>query len=459
MSLTKGPDYNKIFFILIFILIQGIFYFGLNILGFHRNVLREIKAEFIVLFILMFHEGIYRHKSYLIWEELRKTLRVFTLFFLISLVMKIAGGQYNSNFLFLNFFNSIFNLIFTIFLVKLNRKYFYKFLKKDLVIIGVGDLAKKLSTIVDENSFTMYNIKGYVQFRDDIDIKIDKKKYLGKCHEISNCIFDNVDEIIVAIENVNEEEMTYIVNKLDGKVNKIKYIPDINGLFTFNSEVEDYDGIMLITAGQYIRSFNRRLVKRLIDIIGGCVGAFLLIPLTIYVWLKTDKEERKNGIFFTQDRVGKNGKTIKIYKYRSMVVNAEDILFQMLEENEEIREEYEKSKKIKNDPRVTEIGSFLRKTSLDEFPQLLNVLKGEMSLIGPRPYLHREIEDMGESYNKIIKFKPAITGMWQVSGRNDIDFNGRLILDEYYFRNWSLWVDIVILIKTIKQVIGRKGAY
>ncbi len=177
------------------------------------------------------------------------------------------------------------------------------------------------------------------------------------------------------------------------------------------------------------------------------------------VWIKTDNEERKHGLFFTQDRIGKDGKSIKIYKYRSMVTGADKILEEMMAKDEKIREEYEKNKKLKDDPRITKVGEFLRRTSLDEFPQFINVLKGEMSFVGPRPYLPREKKDMGEYYGKIIKSKPGITGMWQTHGRSETDFEERLELDEYYYRNWSLWLDIVIIIKTIKNVIGGKGAY
>ena len=142
-----------------------------------------------------------------------------------------------------------------------------------------------------------------------------------------------------------------------------------------------------------------------------------------------------------------------------MVENAEELLFKMMEEDPKIKEEYLTNKKLKNDPRITKVGKFLRKTSLDEFPQFINVLKGEMSIVGPRPYLHREIPDMKESYNSIIKVKPGITGMWQVSGRSDTEFEERLKLDEYYVRNWSLWLDIVIILKTIKAVFAKRGAY
>ena len=151
---------------------------------------------------------------------------------------------------------------------------------------------------------------------------------------------------------------------------------------------------------------------------------------------------KKNGdtdpIFFKQERIGLHGKPIYIYKYRSMVPNAEVVLEELMENDPAIREEYLKNKKIVNDPRITEVGNFLRKTSLDEFPQFWNVLKGDMSLVGPRPYLPREKEDMDIYYDSVIECKPGITGMWQANGRSDVGFEDRCKLDDYYYRNWSL---------------------
>ncbi|MGL5056908.1 MAG: sugar transferase, partial [Fusobacteriaceae bacterium] len=200
-------------------------------------------------------------------------------------------------------------------------------------------------------------------------------------------------------------------------------------------------------------------VKRALDVFIGIWGMILLIPLSIIVWLKTSKEDRQGGIFYSQMRIGVNGKPIKIYKYRSMVHGADKILEDLMASNPAIREEYKLNKKLKNDPRVTKIGEFLRHTSLDEFPQFLNIIKGEMSFVGPRPYLFSEKLDMGKYFDKIIRVKPGITGMWQTHGRSDTSFEARLEMDQYYYRNWSAWLDIIIIIETIKDVVLKKGAY
>ena len=202
----------------------------------------------------------------------------------------------------------------------------------------------------------------------------------------------------------------------------------------------------------------RKIFKRLIDILGGIVGTIVLIPLTIGIAIANLICKDNGPIFYSQYRMGKNGKLFKMYKYRSMVIGADEKLKKYLEENEEARKEYKKYKKLKHDPRVTKVGEFIRKTSLDEFPQFINVLKGDMSLVGPRPYLEREKEDMNGYYKYITTFKPGLTGLWQISGRSDVDFATRIDLDMQYYYNHSLKGDIKILFKTAMKLVKREGA-
>lgn len=423
---------------------------------------RIVYNTFFIYLILNLTKNMYSFKTILIWEELRKQLRVHIEYLIVMLINDIAfwGVKYIPVHLVIGITFTFFNIL----IIKIIRKQFISILEKRLLIIGVGNTARELTKIIGENSFTMYNLLGYISannlFGVHQEICIDKDKILGTYEETEQVISDKrINEVIIAMPLADNNQMFEIINNLDGKVNKVKFVPELNGVYTFNSEIEDYDGTMLISAQiNYVRGLSRFL-KRVMDIGIGIVGGVSLIPLTILVWIKTDNEERKHGLFFTQDRIGKDGKSIKIYKYRSMVTGADKILEEMMAKDEKIREEYEKNKKLKDDPRITKVGEFLRRTSLDEFPQFINVLKGEMSFVGPRPYLPREKKDMGEYYGKIIKSKPGITGMWQTHGRSETDFEERLELDEYYYRNWSLWLDIVIIIKTIKNVIGGKGAY
>lgn len=210
--------------------------------------------------------------------------------------------------------------------------------------------------------------------------------------------------------------------------------------------------------GRTIIKYINLSIKRVFDIIGGVVGIILLIPLTLVVAIINFSSGDFGPIFFTQERIGKNGKKFKMFKYRSMVMNADEKLKELLENNEELRKEYSKYKKLKDDPRITKAGKFLRKTSLDEFPQLLNVLIGDMSLVGPRPYLEREKKDMDKYYTKIVEHKPGITGLWQITGRSNVTFNQRLDIDMEYHKDNNIFFDIEILFKTFFKVLNRDNA-
>jgi undecaprenyl-phosphate galactose phosphotransferase len=193
---------------------------------------------------------------------------------------------------------------------------------------------------------------------------------------------------------------------------------------------------------------------------GGALAALILFsPVFLYVAWKIKKEDG-GSVFFIQTRIGHNMVPFRMYKFRTMIPDAERKLAEILKD-EAVQKEYEIAFKLKDDPRVTKAGHFLRKTSLDELPQLLNVLKGEMSLVGPRPFVPWEIEPRyGEIARQIYSVKPGLTGLWQVSGRNNIsDYQQSKELDLYYIRNWSPWLDVVILFRTVQILINADGAY
>lgn len=201
-----------------------------------------------------------------------------------------------------------------------------------------------------------------------------------------------------------------------------------------------------------------RGIKRITDILGAIIGIIVTIPLSLIVFIGNVITKDNGNIFYTQNRIGKNGKNFKMYKFRSMVIGADEVLQEYLDSNPDAKEEYRINKKLKDDPRVTKVGKFIRKTSIDEFPQFINVLKGEMSLVGPRPYLPREIGDMENYYPYIVDMKPGLTGLWQISGRSDVDFATRIDLDMQYYYNHSLKGDIKILFKTAMKLVKREGA-
>ncbi len=199
-------------------------------------------------------------------------------------------------------------------------------------------------------------------------------------------------------------------------------------------------------------------IKRLFDIVCALIGCSLLIPLALIIKLLYIFTGDFNSIFFIQKRIGQNGEEFDFFKFRTMVPNADEILFEKLSTDEKLAKEYKENKKIKNDPRITKVGKILRRTSLDELPQLINVLKGDMSMIGNRPYIPREKKDMGKYFDEIVKTRPGITGYWQVSGRENASFKKRLELEKYYSNNRNLGLDIKIFFKTFKAVLGGHGA-
>ena len=198
--------------------------------------------------------------------------------------------------------------------------------------------------------------------------------------------------------------------------------------------------------------------KRLIDICGALVGIAILLPLTVVVAIINFANKENGPLFYSQKRIGKNGKYFKMYKFRSMVVGADEILKKLLEENEDLRKEFEETRKLQDDPRITKVGRFLRKTSLDEFPQFINVLKGEMSLVGPRAVIDGEIEKFGEHKEEVLSVKPGITGYWAANGRSNTSYDERVEMETYYANNISILLDIQILLKTVISVIKKEGA-
>lgn len=199
-------------------------------------------------------------------------------------------------------------------------------------------------------------------------------------------------------------------------------------------------------------------LKRIMDICGAIVGIVLLIPITIGVAIANFISGDRGPLFYSHERIGKNGKHFKIYKFRSMCVDSDTKLKELLENDEEARKEWEENQKLQNDPRVTKVGNILRKTSLDEFPQFINVLKGDMSLVGPRAIVDDEAQKFGLLKDKVFSVKPGITGYWAANGRSNTSYDERIVMEATYVDNFSVWIDIKILLKTVVSVIKKEGA-
>lgn len=234
-------------------------------------------------------------------------------------------------------------------------------------------------------------------------------------------------------------------------------IPNMTYLDTITMTPRDIDGIIGFSTTHYLTRTTNRILKRTTDLFLLLVGSCIAVPVIIIIALLI-KATSKGPVFFRHNRIGQNGKPIKVLKFRSMFPDADIKLKEILDSNPAYREEWEKYQKITDDPRITPIGKFLRKTSLDELPQLWNILKGEMSFIGPRPVTKEEVPKYGESFDYVFSVKPGLSGMWQVSGRSDVDYDERISLDSYYIQNWSIWMDVWLIARTIFVILSGKGA-
>ncbi len=449
----------------LFILEISSFYLLAQFLDLPRNVICHFMIV-LVLFLFIFDH--YKISSKLVWDEIKSTGKAMICFFIVEVVILSA---FNGDDWFLSIVILTAAMYFIIlFLDRTLRILLRENLARRTLIIGVGYEAARLGNIAQNNRFALTKVIGYLRYKDEpvdeelverYEKKINTKQEINiyedmRLEEIIKK--EKIDQVIVALPGVPKKEINKLMLRLYDKVKVIKYIPEVNGLLTFNSKIQDFDGTILISTAQGSIGFVDKVIKRLIDIIASIFGILLLMPIAVYVRCKNHKNGDYDSIFFSQERIGLDGKPIKIYKFRTMIPNAEQVLEELMEKDASIKEEYLKNKKLQNDPRITEAGHFLRKSSLDEFPQFINVLKGEMSLVGPRPYLFREKDDMGVYYNSVIQCKPGITGMWQANGRSDVGFEDRCKLDDYYYRNWNLSLDMIILYKTVKSVFYGKGA-
>ena len=415
----------------------------------------------IVYIVVQFALGRYRDKSLLLWDEIRLLILSHTVFFVIGLLLFPINL---ANVLLFGLMTFIY-FCFAVLCNRYTRIIFRKYFKKNTVIIGAGKTAKSLGTVCEGNRFALTDVKAYINcnnsnfFRDINQTIVLTGENVKPLSELEKIIEEeNIELVFLAIPEMGKHDMKLIYRRIADKVKIIKFLPRVEGLITFDTKVEDYDGLLVTSTSRGTMRTLPKLAKRIMDILGSLVGILALIPLSIYVYYKNRKEGDKDPIFFTQQRIGKDGKPFKIYKFRTMVPNAEQVLEDLMEKDPAIKKEYLTNKKLENDPRITKAGKMLREKSLDEFPQFINVLRGEMSIVGPRPYLLREKEDMGYAYKSIINCKPGVTGMWQTHGRSDVSFEERLELDDYYYRNWNFWLDVTLLIKTVKLVIHGSGA-
>jgi undecaprenyl-phosphate galactose phosphotransferase len=334
--------------------------------------------------------------------------------------------------------------------------------------MGAGETGKLIAQSLMDDCYLGYQVYGFLE--DDpvkkakgIIINNCTYKVLGGFNDATAVIQDNyIRNVIIATPGLPGSELVKLTNRLKAYTHSIHVVPDLIGFPVNEVQVDYYCNDQIIgysTCNNLAKPLNL-FAKRIFDLVIGMIAFVAVIPVMAVIFLAVNIDSQGPAIY-SGKRIGQNGKEFKCYKFRTMFIGNEEILDRYLTENPLVTDQWIKYAKLRGyDPRVTKIGNLLRKSSLDELPQILNVLKGDMSLVGARPYLPREKNDMGlEAAATILTAKPGITGLWQVSGRGDIDFKGRLYLETWYVRNWSLWLDISLLFRTVGAVVNKGGAY
>ncbi|WP_297455324.1 undecaprenyl-phosphate galactose phosphotransferase WbaP [Persephonella sp.] len=419
-----------------------------------------------IIFILFIaYEKLYV-KRYPFWDEVKELLKAITISIVVIFAI-ISLGKLSDK---ISRLTIILLWMYSIFIFPVFRLIGKKFLhnlgiwQQDLIIIGASEPGINVAEGLINDKHMGYKIVGFLDdFKKNfVEIKNKKIPILGKIKEFEDISERyNLGGVVIAVSSLDKEKVTKITNYFHQKVRRVYVIPDIKGIALLNSELYHLfmQQLFLIRLHNNLGSKINQILKRTFDILLSIflLPFLLILVLIIAVLIKLDSP---GPIFFVQQRIGKGGRTIKVYKFRSMYIDSQERLKEILEKDPEARKEWETYFKLKNDPRVTKVGKFLRKTSLDELPQIFNVLKGDMSFVGPRPVTKEEIEKYYKDYaSYYYMVRPGITGLWQVSGRSNTDYDFRVTLDSWYVLNWSLWLDIIILFKTVKVVLKREGAY
>ena len=397
------------------------------------------------------------------WQSTEKFFKISTYASVVLIGLLFFSGwsaSFSRLFLITNWFTSFMMLVLFRYLAK--RFMLQSGLwKKPVLFVGSLKVAELISTAFTEEPNMGMAIVGVV---DDNPPQGRKEKFpvYRDINAVESMIATSgIQDVMIAANGMKREKLVNLIYRIQPYVKNLMVVPDLIGVPVSNMEVNtllNQKVIMLNIKNNLSNSWNKAS-KRIFDLTAGMIISVLALPLLalIAVWIRLDS---KGSAFHNAKRIGKDGQEFTCYKFRTMFVNGDDLLDEYFERNPDAKREWERFAKLKTfDPRLTRAGKFLRKFSLDELPQILNVLKGDMSLVGPRPYLPREREKMGYYYDTIIETVPGITGMWQTGGRNDVEFEGRLGLDSWYVRNWSFWLDIMLLLKTVRVVFGKRGAY
>ncbi|WP_294157966.1 undecaprenyl-phosphate galactose phosphotransferase WbaP [uncultured Selenomonas sp.] len=330
-----------------------------------------------------------------------------------------------------------------------------------VLFVGAGETAAELVKTLEAQGGCGMKIIGFIADTPMAARLKGRYRLLGHMEHLERVLhMTGVQHVIVTATGLPAAEQVHIINRIQPYVKNVIFVPDLLGAPVSNMDIDGLldNSLMLLRFRNNLAHWYNRAGKRVFDLIMCLLGLVLVIPVTIVI-AALIRLDSKGPVFFAHQRIGQGGRTFPCYKFRTMVPDAENILKDYLATHPAAREEWERDFKLKCDLRITRIGAFLRRTSLDELPQVWNVIKGDMSLVGPRPIVAEEIPLYGEYFADFCLVPPGITGMWQVNGRSDTTYEERVQMDTWYVRNWSVWIDIAYLLKTVSVVLARKGAY
>ena len=394
------------------------------------------------------------------WDELGDILRLTVSLALLDMTL-VASTRWNSSRLWwlLAWFSAVIMVVWGRMLTRVLLKQLGLWIRPT-IIIGHGNNAKDAAIALQSEPRMGFQVAGYV----DVDQAQPSLQLNGRTlqnYEQLQVLAEQPGiQWVIALEHAQSEQREHWLRKLaQWGATDISVIPAMRGVPLYGTDMSHFFSheVALLRVRNNLRRWPARLTKRLFDLSAAALLLVILSPIMLLIAIALKLEG--GAVFFAHTRVGKNGRAFRCLKFRSMVPHAETKLQMLLQQNPQLKAEWDREHKLKDDPRISPLGAFLRRTSLDELPQLFNVLKSEMSLVGPRPIVREELQKYGIEKSYYLMVRPGMTGLWQVSGRNDVDYETRVYLDAWYVKNWSLWYDLAILFKTIKVVLWRNGAY
>ncbi len=421
------------------------------------------NAYFLLIWVFVFaHEKLYI-KRYPFWEETKTLLKSSTLaslFIIIIIFLTRSEEQFSRTIIISAWLCSLFLFPVSRLFIKL-LLFKFNIWKKKLIVIGVHETSLHAVKNIKNNKTMGYEVVALV---DDSPDKIGKMYQgitvfgpLNRLKEVTKSFKSR--DIMIATPHLSRKKLKEVLTFCEQHSESMWLIPRSGDFITEGVNIEVLGDILTLNIKRNLIKPWNIMIKTIYEKILTLIIFIILLPLFLLIAILI-KLDSPGPVLFIQKRVGKDNRLFNLLKFRSMYLDNDSRLQEYMKSNPHVRYEWEKYRKIRgNDPRITRVGKCLRKFSLDELPQLLNVLAGNMNLVGPRPYLPEEVEDKDPFIKSITRVKPGITGLWQVSGRSQVSFNKRLKIDEYYIRNWSLWMDIVILLKSIPVFLSRKGAY